>query len=107
MKPITPRNPASSDVSEPFRCTRCDHEDRGRIDRQPFPSELGERIVAEICVDCWEEWKHRQMLLINHYGLKLQDAQARDFLYANVRSYLFGEGESAEIDPEAGGSVKW
>ena len=64
------------------------------MDRAPFPSELGERIVAEICAECWDEWKERQMLLINHYGLKLQEATAREFLYSNLRAFLFGEGES-------------
>ncbi len=78
------------------------------MDRAPFPTELGERIVAEICLDCWEEWKHRQMLLINHHGLKLQEAAARDFLYTNLRAFLFGEGEAtADIDPAEEGSVSW
>ena len=47
------------------------------------------------------------MALINHYGLKLQEAEAREFLYANLRSFLFGEGESAEIDTSKEGSVDW
>lgn len=38
------------------------------------------------------------MLLINHYGLRLQEAEAREFLYSNLKAYLFGEGEmTAEI----------
>lgn len=89
-------------------CARCDRSDRGRIDRPPFPNELGDRIQDEICAACWEEWKERQMLLINHYGLKLHEADARNFLYANLRSFLFGEGEaSAEIDTSQEGSVEW
>lgn len=74
----------------------------------PFPTELGRRIQSEICVECWEEWKRRQMLMINHYGLKLQEAEAREFLYANLRAFLFSEGEmTAEIDPADEGSVEW
>ncbi len=89
-------------------CTRCARDEAPAVDRRPFPNELGDRIVAEICADCWEEWKQRQMLLINHYGLRLQDEQAREFLYANLRAFLFGEGEgSAEIDPAQEGSVEW
>jgi Fe-S cluster biosynthesis and repair protein YggX len=95
-------------MSEPFGCGRCDREDPGRIERKPFPNELGERIVTEICADCWEEWKQRQMLLINHYGLKLHKPSAREFLYANLRAFLFGEGEAqAEIDLGEEGSVTW
>ncbi len=95
-------------MTEPFACVRCDRDDRGRIERVPFPSELGERIVAEICASCWEEWKERQMLLINHYGLKLHESAAREFLYTNLRIYLFGEeGTAASIDAGEEGSVEW
>ncbi len=91
-----------------FHCTRCARDGAQPIDRRPFPNELGDRIAAEICDDCWEEWKQRQMLLINHYGLRLQDPQAREFLYANLRAFLFGEGEPpAEIDTSKEGSVDW
>lgn len=96
-------------MTEPtFGCTRCEREGAGPIDRVPFPNELGQRIVKDICHDCWEEWKQRQMLLINHYGLRLNDANAREFLYTNLRSFLFGEGEpGAEIDTSQEGSVDW
>lgn len=73
----------------------------------PFPTDLGSRIQDEVCLVCWEEWKQRQMLLINHYGLKLQEAEARDFLYRNLRAYLFGEGEADAIDASKEGSVDW
>lgn len=91
-----------------FDCTRCARDEAHAIDRRPFPNELGDRIAAEICADCWEEWKQRQMLLINHYGLRLQDPQAREFLYSNLRAFLFGEGEAtAEIDTSQEGKVDW
>lgn len=95
-------------MSEDFKCTRCDRTDSGRVPSPPFPTELGQRIQGEICHECWEEWKRRQMLMINHYGLKLHEAEARDFLYGNLRAFLFGEGEmTADIDPGDEGSVQW
>lgn len=95
-------------MSDSFTCGRCDREDLGRVERKPFPNQLGERIVEEICADCWEEWKQHQMLLINHYGLKLHEPSAREFLYANLRTFLFSEGEAqAGIDPGEEGSVEW
>lgn len=95
-------------MTDSFVCTRCDRDDQERIARKPFPGELGTRIVAEICASCWEEWKQRQMLLINHYGLKLHEAQAREFLYRNLRIHLFGEeGTAARIDASEEGSVQW
>ncbi len=95
-------------TEQTFDCTRCERQEVGQIDRLPFPNELGQRIVAEICADCWEEWKQRQMLLINHYGLRLHEPNAREFLYANLRSFLFGEGDpGVEIDTSQEGSVEW
>lgn len=48
------------------------------------------------------------MQLINHHGLKLQEAEAREFLYSNLRAFLFSEGEAtADIDPTDEGSVDW
>ena len=64
--------------------------------------------MAEICAACWDEWKERQMLIINHYGLKLQESSAREFLYTNLSAFLFGEGEAtADIDTGEEGSVTW
>jgi Fe-S cluster biosynthesis and repair protein YggX len=94
-------------MTESFQCERCDRTDVARLERSPIPTELGARIQASICHDCWEEWKTRQMTLINHYGLKLQEAEAREFLYANMRSFLFGEGEAADVDTSREGSVQW
>jgi len=95
-------------MSETLRCARCEREDAPRLASAPFPTELGIRVRAEICADCWEEWKTRQMLLINHYGLRLQDAESREFLYANMKAFLFGEGEmTADIDPSEEGTVEW
>ena len=95
-------------MSEPFGCDRCDRKNPDQIERQPFPNELGERIVETICADCWEEWKQHQMLLINHYGLKLNEPNAREFLYENLRAFLLGEGDGqVEIDSGQEGSVKW
>lgn len=95
-------------MNDDFQCTRCERDEPSPLGRRPFPSELGDRIQAEICEACWEEWKQRQMLLINHYGLNLQDERARAFLYTNLRAFLFGEGpEGAEIDTSQEGTVNW
>ena len=48
------------------------------------------------------------MVIINHYGLKVRDPKAREFLVSNLRSFLFGEGDSeAEIDTTQEGKVSW
>jgi Fe-S cluster biosynthesis and repair protein YggX len=91
-----------------FRCARCGERDGGRLGAPPFPDDLGQRLLAEICASCWDEWKSRQMLLINHYGLRVRDPKAREFLISNLRSFLFGEGEDeAQIDTSQEGEVRW
>ena len=101
----------TSDASQPetgFVCTRCEADGRVPMGAPPFPNELGERIAGSICSVCWEEWKQRQMVIINHYGLNVRDPKAREFLIANLRSWLFSEGSGeAEIDSSQEGSVEW
>lgn len=57
---------------------------------QPFPTELGGRVYAQICGVCWADWLRTQQQLINHYALNLRDPQAKEFLFANMDQFLFG-----------------
>ena len=90
-----------------FDCMRCERDDPRPLDAAPFADERGARIQREVCADCWEEWKQRQMLLINHYGLNVRDRKAREFLYQNLDAFLFGGGETADIDTSQEGDVSW
>lgn len=91
-----------------FQCGRCGRDDVPPVSSPPFRDELGRRITREICTECWEEWKERQMLLINHYGLNLRSADAREFLRVNLKSFLFDEGPGgADIDTSQEGQVDW
>lgn len=90
-----------------FECVRCDRDDPRPLASAPFGDERGARIQREICADCWEEWKQRQMLLINHYGLNVRDPKAREFLYQNLDAFLFGGGDAADIDTSQEGNVSW
>ena len=89
-----------------LQCTRCG-EEKTPLERAPFRSELGERIVAAICPDCWQEWLKHQTLLINHYGLDPRDAESRKFLYEQIETVLLGGGEGKEVDTSRKGSVAW
>lgn len=90
-----------------FDCIRCDRESPRPLAAAPFADERGARILANICSECWEDWKRRQMLLINHYGLNVREPKAREFLYQNLEAFLFGGGETAEIDTSLEGDVSW
>ena len=88
-------------------CSRCGTEAAEPLPSPPFRDDLGRRVHEEICAECWEAWKERQMLLINHFGLDLRDPEARKFLIRNLKAFLFDEGEGADIDVSREGSVDW
>jgi Fe-S cluster biosynthesis and repair protein YggX len=94
-------------TSDTIHCRRCD-QDSARLAKAPFRTELGERILKEICAQCWSEWLQHQTLLINHYGLDPRNKEARAFLYEQIEQVLFGEGNSGkEIDTSKQGSIEW
>lgn len=77
------------------------------MEKAPFRTELGERIISEICADCWKEWLQHQTLLINHYGLDPREPKSRAFLYEQIETVLLGDGDGKEIDTSQQGSIEW
>ena len=92
---------------ETIECRRCGRDDAPPLERPPFRGELGVRIGAQICTDCWQAWLQHQTRLINHYGLDVRDSEARDFLYAQLEEALFGTGDAQEVDTSKEGQVEW
>jgi Fe-S cluster biosynthesis and repair protein YggX len=70
-------------------CVRC-KQSRDQLARPPFSGPLGDRIYDTICQVCWKEWLRQQTAVINHYGLDLTDAKARQFLLTQTENFLFG-----------------
>ena len=87
-------------------CRRCG-QDAAPLAKAPFRTELGERIVREICASCWQEWLKHQTLLINHYGLDPRDPKAREFLYEQIEQVLLQGGEGEQIDTSKQGTIDW
>ena len=88
------------------KCVRCGQV-RAGFERAPFPGQIGQRIVAEVCQECWGQWVKQQTMLINHYGLNVMDPQARSFLTKNMQAFLFGTGASEDVDTSKKGSISW
>ena len=72
-----------------IQCAHCG-QSRDQLPRPPFPGPLGNRIYDTICQVCWKEWLRQQTAVINHYGLDLTDAKARQFLTMQTETFLFG-----------------
>lgn len=89
-----------------IECRRCG-EDAPRLEKAPFRTELGERIQAEICQNCWKDWLEHQTLLINHYGLDPRDPKAKKFLYEQIEEVLLEGGGGEQVDTSREGTVEW
>ena len=68
-------------------CARC-KQSKPSLDEPPVGGELGQAVVARICVDCWEEWRTTSAQLINHYGLNLGLPEHRQQLRKVMKEFL-------------------
>jgi Fe-S cluster biosynthesis and repair protein YggX len=89
-----------------FKCSRCGGKEQ--LAFAPLPNDLGQRVYQEICQNCWKDWLQKQNQLINHFGLDVSNPDSHDFLFDNLKIFLFNEGvELTQIDTSQEGSVKW
>ena len=65
-------------------------QSRAAMAAPPLPTELGARIYDSVCQVCWQEWLQHQMALINHYGMKTTDPEAKQFLTRETEAFFFG-----------------
>jgi len=84
-------------MGEMVNCVRLKREAEG-LDRQPYPGELGKRILANVSKEAWQEWLKHQTMLINEYRLSPVDPKSRTFLEEQMEKFFFGEG--AETPPD-------
>jgi len=91
---------------ETIQCRRCE-KDNAPLPKAPFRSELGDRILAQVCSICWQDWLQHQTALINHYGLDPRDQKSKDFLYKQIEQVLFEGSGGKEIDTSMEGSIEW
>jgi Fe-S cluster biosynthesis and repair protein YggX len=75
-------------------CARLKQEADG-LAYQPYPGELGERIVNEISAEAWKQWLAQQTILINEYRLSSMDPKAKLFLREQMEEFLFGDADVA------------
>ncbi len=62
------------------------------MSRVPFNNDLGRRVYAAACAECWKKWQSQQLVLMNHFGLNPLDPQAQKFLFGAMESFFFGDG---------------
>ena len=87
-------------------CSRCG-QTGPQLAKPPLRNELGTRVHETICQRCWDQWLRYQTALINHNGLDVRDASAREFLMANMEAFLFRTADPEAIDTSQQGKVNW
>ena len=85
-------------MSRMVYCVKLQKEAEG-LAYQPYPGELGARIMQEISVEAWKQWLAQQTILINEYRLSSMDPKAKLFLREQMEEFLFGNAQIAM--PEA------
>jgi Fe-S cluster biosynthesis and repair protein YggX len=89
-----------------IQCTRCGATGE-QLAKAPLRNDLGNRVHESICRSCWDQWLKFQTALINHHGLDVRDQPAREFLMSNMEAYLFGKGDTEQIDTSQQGKGSW
>ncbi len=81
-------------MSTTVQCVKLGKEGEA-LERPPYPGELGQRVLENVCKEAWQEWLKHQTMLINEYRLALADPSARKFLAEQMEKYFFGDGAEA------------
>ncbi len=85
-------------MSRMIYCVKLQKEAEG-LAYQPYPGELGARVMQEISTEAWKQWLAQQTILINEYRLSSMDPKAKLFLREQMEEFLFGNAQVAM--PEA------
>ena len=68
-------------------CVRCRRE-APAVPSVPYPGALGEEIRTKVCVDCWREWQHAEVMVINELRLNFMDPRSQEILVRQMREFL-------------------
>jgi Fe-S cluster biosynthesis and repair protein YggX len=68
-------------------CVHCGREAES-LQSPPMGGQLGDTLMAKVCLECWNEWVGQQVLIINHYGLQMADPDDRKKLIQAMKEYL-------------------
>lgn len=97
--PASKKPAVAAGAGDSFRCQRpmCMAGNRARqLPSPPMNDELGQRIYASICADCWNEWlRNYSIKVINEMRLDLSLERGQEIYDQVMRDFLFGESERA------------
>ena len=86
-------------TAEKVSCVRCQRT-AAAIAGRPHPGAIGSEIQARICADCWAEWQHAEVMVINELRLNFMDPRSQEVLLKHMREFLCLDGPP--VDPPPG-----
>ncbi|MAF99784.1 MAG: oxidative damage protection protein [Acidiferrobacteraceae bacterium] len=76
-------------MGERVHCVKLNREAEG-LDFAPWPGALGERLLASVSKEAWQEWMAHQTRLINEQQLNPMERSARKYLAQQAEAWFFG-----------------
>ena len=68
-----------------------------KLESAPFPGALGEEILAKVSLEMWDSWRDMQTKIINEYRLDLSEANDRQTLLKQMRTFLKLDGAADSV----------
>lgn len=84
-------------MAETVFCVKTQKEGE-KLDRPPFPNELGKRIHENVSKEGWALWIAHSTMLINEFRIDVSSRQGTQFLLEQCEAFFFGEGSAAPPD---------
>ena len=70
-----------------IQCSRCSLQ-QPQLVECPLPGELGQKLMAQTCEDCWQLWIGQQLKLMNEYRLDPLNDEHSKFLDDEMVKFL-------------------
>ena len=84
-------------MAETVFCVKTQKEGE-KLDRPPFPNELGQRIYENVSKEGWRLWIAHSTMLVNEFRIDVSSKQGTEFLLKQAEEFFFGEG--SELPPD-------
>jgi Fe-S cluster biosynthesis and repair protein YggX len=75
-------------ASATVACSRCGRAAAPALPKPPLYGPMGREVQARVCADCWAEWQHQEVMVINELRLNFMDPEAQDVLTRHMREFL-------------------
>ena len=72
-------------------------KDLPALDRAPFKGEFGQRLLADVSKEGWQQWVKDSVRFINTYRVDLATPEGQKFMFKQCAIYFgFEEGDLAQ-----------